>query len=69
LMSIAVKPYTALVTCPDEVTSVSGKAKKARNASEWPSSNNTLWIAFFSLPAGLRLDFATVFFALLTATF
>jgi hypothetical protein len=57
------------VTWPDEVTSVSGKAKKARNASEWPSSNSTLWIAFFSLPAGLRLDFATVFFAFLTATF
>jgi hypothetical protein len=31
-----------LVTWPDDVTRVSGKAKKARKASECPSSNKTL---------------------------
>ena len=34
LMSIEVKPETALVTCPELVTRVSGRAKKARNARE-----------------------------------
>jgi len=34
LISIAVKPYTALVTCPEDVTRVSGNAKNARNANE-----------------------------------
>ena len=34
LKSIEVNPNTALVTCPELVTRVSGRAKKARNASE-----------------------------------
>src|SRR5438128_8714583 len=37
LMSIDVKPNTALVTCPDAVAVSVGRAKKARYANELPS--------------------------------
>ncbi|HEY1373715.1 MAG TPA: hypothetical protein VGH50_14690 [Candidatus Binatia bacterium] len=56
-MSIAVKPYTAFVTCPEEVTSVSGSAKNARNASECPSSSK---IFRLSLRGETGADFAEV---------
>jgi DtxR family Mn-dependent transcriptional regulator len=37
LTSIEVKPYTALVTCPEAVAMSVGRAKNARYAREWPS--------------------------------
>ena len=40
LISMLVKPYTAFVIVPFEVASVGGRAKKARYASECPSSRN-----------------------------
>jgi hypothetical protein len=50
-----------LVTCPDDVTRVSGKAKKARNAKECPSSNKTLCESDFA-GDGLADDFVRGFF-------
>ena len=50
--------------CPDEVTSVSGKAKKARNAREWPSSSTTLRPSLWTPAAVLGLDFVIGFLVL-----
>src|SRR5438552_267104 len=51
LMSIDVNPNTAFVTWPDAVAMSVGRAKKARYASEFPSSSMILAIGP-SLPAG-----------------
>src|SRR6185503_18370151 len=48
-------------TCPDEVTRVSGRAKNARNASEWPSSNSTLGESLFEGEDGVSDDFVRGF--------
>jgi hypothetical protein len=57
-----------LVTWPDDVTSVSGKAKNARNAREWPSRSNTLRALLLATVAALRLDLAAGFLVFLGLT-
>ena len=42
LISIEVKPNTALVTCPDAVARSVGRAKKARYVRELPSMRRTV---------------------------
>src|SRR5215472_5564086 len=53
-MSIDVKPYTALVTCPDAVAMSVGSAKNARYATELPSSSRNNGIPRYDngVPAG-----------------